>query len=73
MSKVCPVCNELTMITFNCSKCGNIMVDKGRVQEYMDPYGPQMPIDDRENYCLHLFQCLKCKNMERKRIEKVKI
>lgn len=70
---VCPICNEMDMVTYKCSECNADMVDKGRVQEFMDPYGPQHPIIDTEGNCLHLFECLNCRKLERKNIKKVSI
>lgn len=69
--KVCPLCNKLDTINYHCTICQGVMVDKGRVGEYIDPYGPQLPIMDREGSCLHLYECSNCKKLERKRINKI--
>ncbi|MBU5485515.1 hypothetical protein KQI86_14430 [Clostridium sp. MSJ-11] len=69
--KVCPLCNKLDSIDYYCIICHGVMVDKGRVEEYIDPYGPQLPIMDNEDGCLHLYECSICNKLERKRIDKV--
>ncbi|WP_125152700.1 hypothetical protein [Clostridium rectalis] len=73
MSKVCPVCNDLKKFDYSCSKCGSLMINKGRVQEYMDSYGSEEPLDDSENYCFHVYECRECGNFCRKAIKKLKI
>lgn len=71
LSKICPICNEIYMEAFECSRCGRLMVDKGRVNEFVDPYGAEMPVSDSEEYCFHIFKCENCGNMERKDVLKV--
>lgn len=73
MSKVCPVCNKLENVTYTCSHCKGTMIDKGRVQDYTDSYAGQFPINDGEDYCVHLYQCLNCNEMERKNVSKIEI
>jgi len=73
MEKVCPICNELMMKTFSCDKCGEEMVDKGRAQEYSDDYTANMPINDSDNYCNHIFECSKCNFFKKIPINKIKI
>jgi len=73
LEKVCPLCNELEFMTFSCDKCGETMVDKGRAQEYSDDYTANMPINDGENYCAHIFECSRCNFFKRVPIEKKKI
>lgn len=73
MNKVCPVCNKLEDINYICRQCKGTMVDKGRVQDYSDPYAGQYPINDSESYCVHLYQCLNCKETERKNVLKIEI
>lgn len=70
MQMVCPVCNKMNDIEYNCNKCGAKMVEKGRKQEYYDDYSADHPIDDAGNYCVHLFRCTKCHNMEQIKIKK---
>lgn len=71
LNKICPVCNEIYNETFKCSKCGGVMIDKGRIVDFMDPYGPQMPTIDSEEYCYHIYKCEKCGNSENKNILKI--
>ena len=73
MEKVCPVCNKITNETFICNNCGGILVNKGRVDDYLDPYSADMPIEDGETYCMHIFQCTGCNNKENKKIIRVTI
>ncbi|WP_242851993.1 hypothetical protein [Clostridium tetani] len=71
MEKVCPVCNSLYTIKDKCDNCNGIMEDKGRADEYMDPYSNQMPISDSKDYCIHIFECNDCKKFYRKHISKL--
>lgn len=73
MTKICPLCNKIKDLSIICKNCGNTMVNMGRVQDYSDPYGPQDPINDAEEYCIHLFKCENCENIERSRVSKVDI
>lgn len=73
MEKVCPLCNEIEGKTIACDNCGGNMVDKGRAQEYSDDYTANMPINDSENFCAHIFECKKCKFFKRVLINKIKI
>lgn len=71
MDNICPVCNEISIETYKCGRCGATMVDKGRVEDYLDNYSADMPIEDCEDYCLHLYRCDECGILERKKIMKV--
>lgn len=71
MEKVCPVCNEINYIEYKCKKCGRIMVDMGRKQEYFDDYSADDPIEDVGEYCIHFFECDNCKFTEEIRIRKI--
>jgi hypothetical protein len=73
MAKICPLCNKIKDTNEKCKSCGNSMVDMGRVQDYSDPYGPQDPINDADNYCVHLFKCENCGNKESSKVSKVNI
>ncbi|MFD3156197.1 hypothetical protein ACFIJ5_04965 [Haloimpatiens sp. FM7330] len=73
MEKVCPVCNEIASKIVYCEKCGDIMNDKGRMQEYMDDYSADMPIKDEKKYCIHIYKCDNCDYIKRVYIEKVNI
>lgn len=71
LEKVCPLCNKLKNEIVVCERCNEVMYDKGRVQEYLDPYGAEEPIVDSDNYCYHLFSCPNCNNTQRRKIMKV--
>lgn len=71
MERICPLCNELHNVIVVCDKCGSIMTDKGRPQEYQDAYGPQEPIHDANLYCQHIFECEKCREIKKMNIIKV--
>lgn len=73
MTKICPLCNKIKDTNVKCKSCGNSMVDMGRVQDYSDPYGPNDPINDADNYCVHLFKCENCGNTEISKVSKVNI
>lgn len=73
MGKICPVCNKINDIILSCEQCGGTMENLGRVQDFSDPYGPQQPINDADNYCIHLFKCNNCENRKKIEISKVDI
>ncbi|WP_097026033.1 hypothetical protein [Clostridium peptidivorans] len=73
MSKVCPVCNEIKDIRPICGNCGGSCIDNGRVQDYFGDYSENMPIQDTENYCFHVFRCECCNELVRKSVLKVDI
>lgn len=73
MAKICPLCNKIKDTNLTCKSCGRHMVNMGRVQDYSDPYGPQDPINDAENYCIHLFKCENCKITESSKVSKINI
>jgi hypothetical protein len=58
--KVCPACNKLMREAFPCSHCRCNMENKGRVEDYLDDYSADMPIEDGENYCKHVYLCSNC-------------
>lgn len=73
MDKVCPLCNKLEDVNKECAECGSIMDNLGRVQDFSDPYGPEQPIRDADDYCAHLFICKSCNSKERVKIGKIEI
>ena len=73
MGKICPLCNNIKDTNLICRSCGSQMVNMGRVQDYSDPYGPQDPINDAENYCIHLFKCENCKITESNKVLKIDV
>jgi hypothetical protein len=64
MERVCPVCNAIIFESFPCEKCKSRMVDKGRIQDFFDPYSGAMPIENVSQYCTHVYQCEVCGNMK---------
>ena len=80
MKAICPLCNGLYEVEYNCTDCNATMVDKGPMVNYMDEYSPYL-LDDvthlvdgvKRDECVHLYQCPKCNkkqlySIERKRI-----
>lgn len=77
----CPICNGLFEEDLQCLKCGQIMQDNGRIEDY---YGPYSPYDNMDKYeqpffgglseelpCVHLFTCPRCGYDTRVGIEQV--
>jgi len=69
---LCPLCNTLEEIEVRCDKCGEIMEDKGIVQEYFDDYSPYLDMDITRkvdgapaDQCLHVFVCNRCNAWKR--------
>ncbi|CCQ97113.1 conserved hypothetical protein [[Clostridium] ultunense Esp] len=67
MNLVCPLCNGLYKVVFNCSQCNTIMVDKGPLVNLMDDYSPYL-LDEitylvdgvKRGECLHTYRCPNC-------------
>ncbi|MBD8067745.1 hypothetical protein [Bacillus sp. PS06] len=77
---ICPLCNGFETAHFNCSSCGQLMNDGGRVIDYFDDYSAYMEIDGMkqidglkqtlsEHKCAHLFYCNNCSSQEVKLIQ----
>lgn len=64
MEKICPICNKIISDSIRCSKCGELMSDIGREQEYRDPYGNKQEIEFINLCCVHIFHCENCGNDE---------
>lgn len=60
MDKICPICNKIIEKEFICEKCYNKMKDFGRIEQYLDNYSADMPIENRSGYCCHLYKCDYC-------------
>lgn len=73
MDKICPVCNELSIINVICNKCNKSMEDKGRVEDYLDNYSADMPIEGSNDYCTHIYECLYCNYFKRVKLDKVNL
>ena len=61
--KVCPVCNSMFNLSYRCSNCSELLEDNGRVEDYLDPYSADMPIENVA-YCKHVYICRNCGNTE---------
>lgn len=71
MERICPVCNDLITEIFPCSSCSGRMEDKGRVEDYLDDYSADMPIEDEGIFCMHVYACNNCGFMKNFKIRKV--
>lgn len=61
----CPLCNSLINISETCPQCGKPMEDRGRVEDFFDPYNPYLDHDtvtmgEPSHQCIHLFCCPMC-------------
>ena len=66
----CPVCNGLSEAEAHCRRCGRLMRDAGRLQDYYADYSPYREIDSlrrtngyldlQAGYCMHTFYCPEC-------------
>jgi len=68
---VCPLCNGLQQLYYECPSCRISMADAGKVSDYFDPYGhynddETVKMGDgyahtaNEPVCPHLFVCTSC-------------
>lgn len=71
MEYLCPLCNNLVEYIKHCSRCGKIMNDKGRIQDYYDDYSPYLGYNitnladnEPKDICQHIFTCPHCENDE---------
>jgi len=70
MEQVCPLCNGLREVEKKCPKCGEKMLDGGRIQDYYAPYSPYLDenllsppkvnMENSEGLCIHLLYCPNC-------------
>jgi len=68
MPPICPVCNGLVPLVFDCPRCGNPAGDAGRASDALGPYAPYEPGHEEsrlggpmENMiCVHAVQCPSC-------------
>lgn len=37
--KMCPVCNSFQTLQKQCPFCQDMLIDAGRITDYLDPYG----------------------------------
>ncbi|NLJ98348.1 MAG: hypothetical protein GX320_03665 [Tissierellia bacterium] len=67
MKSICPLCNGLYEIDYNCTNCNTNMIDKGPKVNYLDDYSPYL-LDEithrvdgvKRDECLHIYQCPNC-------------
>ncbi|NLJ78831.1 MAG: hypothetical protein GX329_05675 [Tissierellia bacterium] len=77
MRSICPLCNGLYDIDYNCTNCGATMVDEGPRVNLMDDYSPYL-LDEITNRvdgverdeCIHIFRCPSCGIQESFSIER---
>ncbi|MCF6466700.1 hypothetical protein [Clostridium sp. Cult2] len=77
MKSICPLCNGLYKVDFNCSQCNSTMVDKGPLVNLMDDYSPYL-LDEITHFvdgvkreeCVHTYQCPNCGIRENYSIER---
>lgn len=66
MESVCPLCNGFTPLEVRCSHCGEVMSDKGTLQDFYDPYSPYLEMGIRDGQrrnpgqCYHVYACNRC-------------
>lgn len=77
MKLVCPICNGLYKVNYDCPKCNSAMEDKGPQVNYMDDYSPYL-LDEvthlidgvKREQCLHIYQCTECNTKETYSVER---
>ncbi len=77
MQKQCPLCNSLQSIRFICPVCGERLLDGGKIEDYLDAYGPYFEsvtdTNDHNGHCTHLLYCKHCGYDERRDIETIEL
>ncbi|WP_139904381.1 hypothetical protein [Clostridium thermarum] len=68
--KICPLCNAMYDTTFLCENCKEVLSDVGRIEDYLDPYSADMPIENSQ-YCRHIYKCNNCGKIENYNIKMV--
>ncbi len=71
MDKICPLCNSILEKNLYCDHCGGVMYDKGRIQEFLDDYSLNMPIENKEGICTHIYQCYSCGKIKKVNFKEV--
>lgn len=78
MELVCPLCNGLKEINYECNECKALMVDEGPIVNYLDDYSPYLSNDITQlvdgapnDKCMHLFTCNKCNKDKRIEIKRI--
>lgn len=68
---MCPLCNGFEAYESRCESCGSMMMDGGKLTDYLDNYSAYLDIDMlklvdgdltslNENVCIHIFTCQGC-------------
>lgn len=68
---ICPICNGFNQLEKNCMKCSFPLKDKGKVADFLDPYGHYNDSDTMKSadgypntvthsLCPHLMYCFNC-------------
>ena len=80
MGWVCPICNGLVSYVAKCPNCGNLMEERGAIQDYFDDYSPYLGKDITQqvdgvghNRCVHLFYCSNCNEDKKIVIREIQI
>ncbi|MFD0590758.1 hypothetical protein ACFQZE_22465 [Paenibacillus sp. GCM10027627] len=71
----CPICNGIVSYENNCSSCGNVAMDCGRLSDWTGPYAPYEPIAPErlvqpflssgiEDSCCHVVYCSVCEQVK---------
>lgn len=47
------------------------MENRGRVEDYLDDYSADMPIEDKGIFCKHVYECQNCHKLENFKIRKI--
>lgn len=66
--KMCPVCNSFQTLQKQCPFCQDMLIDAGRITDYLDPYGHYYDFETRnladpsynKERCSHLVYCDTC-------------
>jgi hypothetical protein len=70
---MCPLCTGFKAYESRCSSCGSMMMDGGKVTDFLDDYSPYLDIDMlkmvdgdmtslTENVCIHVVSCPTCQH-----------
>ena len=66
--EICPVCNGLRQLKIPCKRCRAMLVDKGKVTDFLDDYSAYEDTDVLQQVdgltkhmgCVHLYYCESC-------------
>ncbi|KEZ47042.1 MULTISPECIES: hypothetical protein [Metabacillus] len=79
---MCPLCNGFSdeASAASCPNCQTLMIDHGKMTDYLDEYSAYMEIDTMKLFdgvresleahrCVHLFSCMNCLHEEAREIQ----